>query len=94
MFYTIFTLLFEDMRVFEIIQSKHYMYIFNRDLSRGSLVYIFPLCFLGRKFLINLRRQFRVRKIFSQRQLRAQGFGGFAVLFILCLKLLFRKCVT
>ena len=32
--------------------------------------------------------QFRVSKIF-----RAQVFAGFAV-FILCLKLLFRKCVT
>ena len=38
---------------------------FNRDLNRGCLVYAFSLRFSGRKFWINLRRQFRVRKIFS-----------------------------
>ena len=37
---------------------------FNRDLNRGCLVYIFFLRFSESKFLINLRRQFRVRKIF------------------------------
>ena len=37
---------------------------FNRDLNRGCLVYMFSLRFSGRKYLINLRRQFRVRKIF------------------------------
>ena len=61
---------------------------FNRDLNRGCLVYMFFLRFLGSKFLINLRRQFRVRKIF-----RTEVFAGFGV-FILRLKLLFRKCVT
>ena len=60
---------------------------FNRDLNRDCLVYMFSLRFSGSKFLINLRRQFRVRKIF-----RTQLFAGFEV--ILCLKLLFRKCVT
>ena len=35
---------------------------------------MFSLRFLGRKFLINLWRQFRVRKIF-----RTQGFAGFTV---------------
>ena len=60
---------------------------FNRDLNRGCLVYMFSLRFSGSKFLINLRRQFCVRKIF-----RAQVFAGFAC--ILCLKLLYRKCVT
>ena len=59
----------------------------NRDANRGCLVYMFSLRFLGSKFLINLRRQFRVRKIF-----RTQVFAGFAC--ILCLKLLYRKCVT
>ena len=39
--------------------------LFNRDLNRGCLVYMFSLRFSGSKFLINLRRQFRVRKIFS-----------------------------
>ena len=52
---------------------------------------MFSLRFSGSKFLINLRRAyvnfFRVRKIF-----RAQVFVGFAC--ILCLKLLYRKCVT
>ena len=38
---------------------------FNRDLYRGCLVYNFSLRFSGSKFLINLRRQFRVRKVFS-----------------------------
>ena len=37
---------------------------FNRDVNRGCLVCMFSSRFLGRKFLINLRRQFRVRKIF------------------------------
>ena len=37
---------------------------FNRDLNRGCLVYTFSLRFSGRKFLINSRWQFRVRKIF------------------------------
>ena len=53
----------------------------NRDLNRGCLVYMFSLRFSGSKFLINLRRQFRVRKIF-----RTQLFAGFEV--ILCSKLM------
>ena len=58
--------------------------------NRGCLVYIFSLRFSGSKFLINLRRQFRVRKIF-----RTQGFAGFTV-FSFCVwnSVLFRKCVT
>ena len=60
-----------------------YRLFFNRDLNRGCLVYMFSLRFSESKFLINLRRQFRVCK---------QLFAGFEV--ILCLKLLFRKCVT
>ena len=47
---------------------------FNRNLNRGCLVYMFSLRFSGGKFLINLRRQFRVRKIF-----RTQVFAGFEV---------------
>ena len=38
---------------------------FNLDLNRGCLFYIFSLRFLGSKFLIILRRHFRVRKLFS-----------------------------
>ena len=49
---------------------------------------MFSLRFSGSKFLINLRRLFRVRKIFC-----SPGFAGFTVL-ILYLKLLFRKCTT
>ena len=48
--------------------------LFNRDLNRGCLVCMFSLRFSGSKFMINLRQQFRVRKIF-----RTQVFTGFAV---------------
>ena len=34
----------------------------THDLNRGCLVYMFSLRFCRSKFLINLRRQFRVRK--------------------------------
>ena len=40
-------------------------FLFNRDLNRGCLVYMFSLRFSGSKFLKNLQRQFRVHKIFS-----------------------------
>ena len=47
------------------------------------MVVVWFTCFLcvfpGRTFLINLRRQFRVRNIFSRRQLYTQGFTVFAV---------------
>ena len=46
----------------------------NRDLNRVCLVYMFSLRFSVSKFLINLRRQFRVRKIFCK-----QVFGESAV---------------
>ena len=49
-------------------------FLFIRDLNRGCLVYMFSLRFSGSNFLINLRRQFRVRKIFC-----TQVFAGFAV---------------
>ena len=55
--------------------------------NRGFLVYMVFLRFSGNKFLINLRRQIRVRKIF-----RTQVFQSFHLAFKL--KLLFRKCVT
>ena len=59
---------------------------FNRDLNRSCLVYMFSLRFSGSKFLIHLRRQFRVRKIFS---------CTFKIVCVcVCLKLPFRKCVT
>ena len=48
--------------------------LFNRDLNRGCLVYMFSLRFSGSKSLINLRRQFRVHKVF-----RTHVFTGFAV---------------
>ena len=47
--------------------------------NRGCLVYMFSLCFSGSKFLLNLRRQFRVRKIFLYTR-----FCGIYALFILC----------
>ena len=37
----------------------------DRDFNRGCLFYMFSLRFSGSKFLINLRPQFCVRKIFS-----------------------------
>ena len=46
--------------------------------NRGCLFYMFSLRFSGSKFLINLRRQFRVRKIF-----RTQIFAE-SVVFIFC----------
>ena len=53
---------------------------FNRDLNRGCLVYMFSLRFSGSKFLINLRRQFRVAKIFHVRKIvHTQVFAGFAI---------------
>ena len=58
------------------------------NFNRGCLVYMFSLRFSGSNFLINLRRQFRVRKNFC-----TQGLAGFTV-FILYLKLPYRKCVT
>ena len=42
---------------------------FNPDLNRGCFVYMLSLRFSGSKFLINSRRQFRVRKNFSRWQL-------------------------
>ena len=48
--------------------------LFNRDLNRGCLVIMFSLRFSGSKFLIILRRQMHVRRIFL-----AQVFAGFAV---------------
>ena len=50
---------------------------------------LFSLRFSGSKFLINSRWQFRVREFFSY-----TSFCGIGSLFILCLKFLFRKCVT
>ena len=47
--------------------------LFNRDLNRGCLVYMFSLHFSGSKFLINLR-QLRACKIF-----RTHVFAGIAV---------------
>ena len=75
--------------------------LFNHDLNRGCLVYVvffvcfFLLRFSGSKFLINLRRQFHVRKIFScTLNFSYTSFCGICSLFILCLKLLFRKCTA
>ena len=45
-------------------ECDNIFYLLNRDLNHGCLVYIFSLRFSGSKFLINLRRQFCVRKIF------------------------------
>ena len=63
--------LWSELRVVADIFCLKETFLFNRDLNRGCLVYVFSLRFLGSKFLINLR-QFRVRKIF-----RTQRFAGF-----------------
>ena len=64
----------------------------NRDFNRSCLVDMFSLHFPGSKFLINLRRQFRVRKIFPCTYFFLYtSFCVICSLFILCLKLLFRK---
>ena len=46
--------------------SVYKKYLFNHDFNRGCLAYMFSLRFSGSKFLLNLRPQFSVRKIFSQ----------------------------
>ena len=48
-----------------IIIVHQFQFLFNRDLNQGCLVYMFSLRFSSSKFLIKLRRQFRVQKIFS-----------------------------
>ena len=54
--------------------------LFNRDLNRGCLIYMFSLHFLENNFLVNLRRQFRLREFFRVRKIfRTQVFEGFAV---------------
>ena len=75
--------------------TQYRNFLFNHDLNHGCLVYMFSLGFSGSKFLINLRRQFRVRKIFFVYvKFFVHKVSSDLHLFILCLKLLFRKCVT
>ena len=62
------------------------MNLFNRDLNRTCLVYMISFRFSGSKFLINLRWQFRERKIL-------RDLLPFYFAFTFCI-LLFRKCVT
>ena len=51
---------------YELLHRKmRQIKLFNRNLNRGCLVYMFSLRFSGSKILINLRRQFRARKFFS-----------------------------
>ena len=53
-------------RISDMFPSCFYFNLFfNRVLNRGWLVYMFSLRFSGRKFLINVGRQFRGRKFFS-----------------------------
>ena len=54
--------------------------LFNRDLNRGCLIYMFSLHFLENNFLVNLRRQFRLREFFRVRKIfRTQVFERFGV---------------
>ena len=64
--------LFRNFSLFNWIAKLVIYFLFNRDLNRGCLIYMFSLCFSGSKFLI--RGQFRVRKIF-----RTQVFAEFAI---------------
>ena len=52
----------------------HFVLLFNHHVNRDCLAYMFSLSFSRSKFLINLRRQFCVRKFF-----RTQVLTGFAV---------------
>ena len=59
-------------------KTKSISYLFNRDLNRGCLVYTFSLRFLGSRFVINIRQQFRVRIFFRVRKIfRPQFFARF-----------------
>ena len=60
--------------------------LFNPDLNCGCLVYMFSLRFSESKCLINLRRQYHIRKTFSRRHFHTQVFAGFAV-FSFCVKI-------
>ena len=50
------------------------VFFLNGVLNRGCLVFMFSLHFSGSKLLINLRRQFRVRKICVREILFTQCF--------------------
>ena len=68
---------------------------FNCNLNRSCLVYMFSLCFLGSKVLINPQWQFLVHKIFSSmKKFLYASSSGICSLFNLQLKLLFPKCIT
>ena len=62
--------------------------VFNRDLNRGCLVYMFSFRFSGRKFLINLRRI--SKSILCTWNFSYISFYEICSIFILCLKW---KCV-
>ena len=49
----------------DIIFAEDFNLLFNSNFNRGCLVYMFLLRFSGSRFMINLRWQFRVGKIFS-----------------------------
>ena len=78
---TIFTVI-----IITVIQSRFKSLLFGLHIS---------LRFSGSKFLINLRRLFLVHNFFSCTwNFSYTSFCGICGLFILCLKLLFQKCVT
>ena len=68
--------------------------IIQLRLNRGCFVYMFSFRFSGNNFFINLRWQFRVRKILAWTlNFSYKSFSAICSLFILCFKLLFRLCV-
>ena len=64
--FSVFFLYFPSAFFFNSLQRFFNPFLlFNHNLNWGCLVYVFSLHFSGSKLLINLRRKFLVRKIFS-----------------------------
>ena len=70
---------FEGESVLEVVLVSK-IALFNSDLNRGCLVFIFSLHFSGSKFLINYSGNFVYVKFFCVRRIfRTQLFAGLAV---------------
>ena len=68
------------------------MIFFNHE-NRGCLFYIFSLRFLESKFLINLRRQFRVGKTFVHVEIFGYKFCGIYRLHFIFKVTISKKCI-
>ena len=58
------------------LEAAIFTWYFSITKNRGCLFYIYSLRFLGSKFLINLRRQFRVGKTFVYVEIFGYKFSG------------------